>query len=56
MSREPTKSALEMSAVSAAGRFAASMAKLSLFDAGWVWLVGAGASRPLPLLSRHAEL
>jgi uroporphyrin-III C-methyltransferase len=58
MSREPTKSALEMHAVNSA---AAGFARLDaeafpIFEAGWVWLVGAGPGAPglMSLLCYHA--
>ena len=58
MSREPTKSALEMHAVNSA---AAGFARLDgeafpVFEAGWVWLVGAGPGAPglMSLLCYHA--
>jgi uroporphyrin-III C-methyltransferase len=58
MSREPTKSALEMHAVNAA---ADGFARLDgeafpIFEAGWVWLVGAGPGAPglMSLLCYHA--
>jgi uroporphyrin-III C-methyltransferase len=58
MSREPTKSALEMPAVNSA---AAGFARLDgeafpIFEAGWVWLVGAGPGAPglMSLLCYHA--
>ena len=58
MSREPTKSALEMAAVNSA---AAGFARLDgeafpIFEAGWVWLVGAGPGAPglMSLLCYHA--
>jgi uroporphyrin-III C-methyltransferase len=58
MSREPTKSALEMHAVNAT---AAGFARLDgeafpIFEAGWVWLVGAGPGAPglMSLLCYHA--
>ena len=58
MSREPTKSALEMPAVNSA---AAGFARLDdeafpIFAAGWVWLVGAGPGAPglMSLLCYHA--
>jgi uroporphyrin-III C-methyltransferase len=48
MSREPTKSALEMHAVNAAtGGFARLDGEaFPIFEAGWVWLVGAGPGAP----------
>jgi uroporphyrin-III C-methyltransferase len=58
MGREPTKSALEMHAVNSA---AAGFARLDaeafpIFEAGWVWLVGAGPGAPglMSLLCYHA--
>ena len=58
MSREPTKSALEMAAVNSV---AAGFARLDgeafpIFEAGWVWLVGAGPGAPglMSLLCYHA--
>ena len=58
MSREPTKSALEMHAVkSAAGGFARLDGEaFPVFEAGWVWLVGAGPGAPslMSLLCYHA--
>ena len=58
MSREPTKSALETPAVNAA---ADGFARLDgeafpIFEAGWVWLVGAGPGAPglMSLLCYHA--
>ncbi|HEX7109500.1 MAG TPA: uroporphyrinogen-III C-methyltransferase [Aestuariivirga sp.] len=58
MSREPTKSALETPAVNAA---ADGFARLDAeafpnFEAGWVWLVGAGPGAPglMSLLCYHA--
>jgi uroporphyrin-III C-methyltransferase len=58
MSREPTKSALEMPAVnSAAEGFARLDAEaFPIFEAGWVWLVGAGPGAPglMSLLCYHA--
>jgi uroporphyrin-III C-methyltransferase len=58
MSREPTKSALKMPAVNSA---AAGFARLDaeafpIFEAGWVWLVGAGPGAPglMSLLCYHA--
>ena len=58
MSREPTKSALEMHSVNSA---AAGFARLDgeafpVFEAGWVWLVGAGPGAPglMSLLCYHA--
>jgi uroporphyrin-III C-methyltransferase len=58
MSREPTKSALEMPAVTSA---AAGFSRLDaeafpIFEAGWVWLVGAGPGAPglMSLLCYHA--
>ena len=58
MSREPTKSALEMSAVnSSADGFARLDGEaFPIFEAGWVWLVGAGPGAPglMSLLCYHA--
>jgi uroporphyrin-III C-methyltransferase len=58
MSHEPTKSALEMPAVNAA---TSGFARLDgetfpIFEAGWVWLVGAGPGAPglMSLLCYHA--
>ena len=58
MSREPTKSALEMHAVNAAtGGFARLDGEaFPIFEPGWVWLVGAGPGAPglMSLLCYHA--
>jgi uroporphyrin-III C-methyltransferase len=58
MNREPTKSALEMPVVkSAAGGFARlDDEAFPVFEAGWVWLVGAGPGAPglMSLLCYHA--
>ena len=58
MNREPTKSALEMPAVkSATGGFARLDGEaFPVFEAGWVWLVGAGPGAPglMSLLCYHA--
>jgi uroporphyrin-III C-methyltransferase len=58
MNREPTKSALEMPAVKpAAGGFARLDGEaFPVFEAGWVWLVGAGPGAPglMSLLCYHA--
>ena len=58
MSREPTKSALELHEVNSV---AAGFARLDgeafpIFEAGWVWLVGAGPGAPglMSLLCYHA--
>ena len=58
MNREPTKSALEMPAVkSATSGFALLDGEaFPVFEAGWVWLVGAGPGAPglMSLLCYHA--
>lgn len=58
MSREPTKSALEMPAVKPASDGFARLdgEAFPVFEAGWVWLVGAGPGAPglMSLLCYHA--
>jgi uroporphyrin-III C-methyltransferase len=58
MSREPTKSALEMPAVNSAAEGFARLdgEAFPIFEAGWVWLVGAGPGAPglMSLLCYHA--
>ena len=58
MSREPTKSALEMPAVNSAETGFARLdgEAFPVFEAGWVWLVGAGPGAPglMSLLCYHA--
>jgi uroporphyrin-III C-methyltransferase len=58
MSREPTKSALEMPAVKSAAEGFARLdgEAFPVFEAGWVWLVGAGPGAPglMSLLCYHA--
>jgi uroporphyrin-III C-methyltransferase len=58
MSREPTKSALEMPSVNSVAEGFARLddEAFPIFEAGWVWLVGAGPGAPglMSLLCYHA--